>query len=46
MTARQLTVVSMLHGTMHNFIVRKYRENEKSCSDTMRENLQRELTAG
>lgn len=46
MTARQLTVVSMLHGTMQNFIVRKYRENEKSCSDTMRENLQRELTAG
>jgi hypothetical protein len=46
MTDRQLTLVSMLHGTMQNFIVRKYREHEKSCSDTMRENLQRELTAG
>ena len=46
LTARQLTVVSMLHGTMQNYIVRKYREHEKACSKTMRENLQRELTSG
>lgn len=46
MTPRQLTMLSMLHGTMQNFIVSKYREHEKTCSDTMRENLQRELSAG
>lgn len=46
MTPRQLTMISMLHGTMHNYIVKKYREHETSCSDTMRENLQRELTSG
>lgn len=45
-TPRQLTLISMLHGTMHNYIVEKYREHEKSCSDTMRENIKRELSSG
>ncbi|MBX2805311.1 MAG: hypothetical protein KTR19_05010 [Hyphomicrobiales bacterium] len=46
MTPRQLTLVTMLHGTMQNYIVKKYREHEKTCSDTMRDNLKRDLTAG
>jgi hypothetical protein len=46
MTDRQLTLITMLHGTMQNFVMKKYTEHEKACSDTMRENLKRELTAG
>lgn len=44
MSTRQLSMISMLHGTMQGYIIEKYRKHEKVCSDTMRENLERELS--
>jgi hypothetical protein len=46
MSTRQLAMVSVLHGTMQSFILEKYRKHEKSCSDAMRQNLQKEMSQG
>lgn len=44
MSTRQLAMISMLHGTMQGFILEKYKEHEKQCSSTMRENLEQDLS--
>lgn len=46
MSARQLAIVAMLHGTMQGFMVDNYRKHEKSCTDTMRNSIEKQLLKG
>ncbi|WP_088348006.1 MULTISPECIES: hypothetical protein [Rhodomicrobium] len=46
MSDRQLAIVSMLHGTMHSFIVDGYKKRGAPCTDQMRESLEKQLSNG
>jgi len=43
---RELVIVSMLHGTMHGFILQNYQQHERACSEKMRENLEKRFSNG
>lgn len=44
MEPRQLSIMAMLFATMQGFILESYRKHEKSCSDQMRENLEKQFS--
>ncbi len=46
MSTRQLTIVSMLHGTMQGFMVQSYQKHEEPCTDKLRNSLERHLSRG
>jgi hypothetical protein len=46
MSIRQLAIVSMLHGTMHGFMFEIYRKHEKSCTDKMRNSIEKQFLKG
>jgi hypothetical protein len=46
MSTRQLAIVSMLHGTMHGFMFENYRKHEKSCTDKMRNSIEKQFLKG
>lgn len=44
MSARQLTIVSMLHGTMQGFMFENYQKHEKPCTEKLRNSLEKHLS--
>ncbi len=44
MSERQIAIVAMLHGTMQSFMLKNYREHEKSCTDKMRNGIEKQLS--
>lgn len=44
MSTRQLTIVSMLHGTMQGFVWENYKKHEQSCPDKLKASLERHLS--
>lgn len=46
MSTRQLAIVSMLHGTMHGFILDGYKKRGEPCTDQMKQSLEKQLSSG
>ncbi|MGF1619676.1 MAG: hypothetical protein ACFCUR_03580 [Rhodomicrobiaceae bacterium] len=44
MEARQLSIMSMLFATMQGFILDSYKKHEKTCSEQMRDNLEKQFS--
>ncbi len=44
MEPRQLSIMAMLFATMQGFILENYLKHEKTCSETMRDNLVKQFT--
>ena len=44
MSMRQLAIISMLHSTMHGFVLENYKKQEKPCTDKMRSNIKKQIS--
>jgi hypothetical protein len=44
MSARQLTIISMLHGTMQGYVVDSYNKSGTQCTEEMKQALERQLS--
>jgi hypothetical protein len=44
MEPRQLSIMAMLFATMQGFILESYRKHEKTCSEQMRNSLEKQFS--
>ena len=46
LSARQIAIVSMLHGTMQGFMLDNHKKRGTPCTDQMRQAIEKQLTSG
>jgi hypothetical protein len=46
MSARQIAIISMLHGTMQGFMLDNHKKLGTSCTDEMRQAIEKQLSSG
>jgi hypothetical protein len=46
LSARQIAIVSMLHGTMQGFMVESHKKRGTPCTDQMRQAIEKQLSSG
>jgi len=46
LSARQIAIVSMLHGTMQGFMVDNHKKRGAPCTDQMRQAIEKQLSSG